>query len=143
MKKRLFSMLSILFFGACQSSTVTQQEKILIDENQIVIKYLNFTPQKVDRDCMKRDTKKLFQAIKNGETSIYPSIFFINHEHYKRVSSAKSLIFENQNENIFILLPIEQNLFFLSTKAFDDKNDETFSMYELKNKIDFKQCINQ
>ena len=141
MKKKLFSILSILFLGACQTPTVTQQEKIVVDGNQIIIKYLNFTPKKIDTDCMKKDTKKLFNAIENGEANMVKSIFFINHEHYKKISSEKSLIFENHNKNMFILFSIERNLFFLSSKAFDSNNDESFSMYTLVSKIDFDECF--
>ncbi len=141
MKKKLFFLFLILFFSACQSSKVTQEEMILVDKNKIAIKYLNFTPKHVDNECIKKDIKKLFQAIEKGETHMFISIFFINHEHYKRVSSEKSLIFENRNKSIFILFSIEQNIFFLSSKAFDSKNDDSFYMYGLRNKIDFKDCI--
>ncbi len=141
MKKRFFYILSMLFLSACQSSTITQQDRVVIDGKQIVIKYLNFTPKKVDINCLKKGTKKLFLAIKNGKTNRFLSIFFINHEHFKRVSSKKSLIFENEDKNIFILYSIKQKIFFLSSKAFDKDNSEPFSMNSLVNEIDFDKCF--
>ena len=142
MKKFILSILSILFLNSCQNSTIRKEEDVIINNNKINIKYLNFIPKEINKTCMEERTKKLFEAIENNEVNIFMSIFSIQHEYYKQLYSEKSLIFENYNKNIFILFSIEKNQFFLSQKAFNKNNDESFSLYELINKIDFTKCMN-
>jgi hypothetical protein len=141
MKNIILSLFSLIFLSSCQNTTIRAEENITVDSNKINIKYINFMPTKVDSKCMKENIAKLFYAIDNNGISIYTAIFSMEHENYKELSSKSGLIIENIEENRFILMPIDSNQFFLSQKPFDNKNDEVFSMYELKNKIDFKKCL--
>jgi len=140
-KNKIFILFSTIILCGCQNSIVEAEESIMLNSNKITIKYINFTAKKVDNKCMKKNIKKLFYAIDNNQISIYHSIFFMEHNHYKKLSSEEGLIIENKEESKFILLPLNRNSFFLSQKPFDENNDESFAMYELLTKVDFKSCI--
>jgi len=143
MKKIILSLFSLIFLGGCQNTTIKAEENITVNSNKINIKYINFTPKKVDSKCMEENITRLFYAIDNSGISIYSAMFSMEHEQYKQLSSKSGLIIENIEENRFILMPIDSSQFFLSQKPFDENNDEIFSMYELLTEIDFKKCFYQ
>ena len=139
MKKTLLSLFSIFFFDACQES-IMKEERIIINENNVTVRYLNFIPNEVDKSCMEKSITELFDVIEKNTMTQYKSMYFIEHKYFKKILSREGLNIENLNKDIFILFSLEKDLFFLSKKPFTDKNTDNFSMYQLKNKIDFKKC---
>lgn len=139
MKKTLFSIFSIFFFDACQES-IMKEERMVINENNVTIKYLNFIPHEMDTSCMQKSITELFDAIEKNAMTQYKSMYFIEHKYFKKLIATEGLNIENLNKDLFIIFSLEKSLFFLSKKTFTDKNLDNFSMYQLKSKIDFKKC---
>jgi len=142
MKKKILSFLSILFFNGCQSSIIKVEERIMINSNEIILKYLNTNREEVDTVCINKKVINLFDAIENNQTSVSKSIFFIEHKYYKKLSVKEALIIEDIKKSRFIFLPFDKSFFFLSKKPFDKKNDESFLMYQLLKETDLKKCVN-
>ena len=132
----------ILTLTSCQNNKVIRKT-IEINSKQIDIKFKNFSNINIDEKCLIDKTSKLLEAINNNKISIYKSIFFINHNHFKRLSSLSNIEINIKKENKYILLPINKKQFFLSNKAFDKANKETFMMYELLTTINFNNCIKE
>lgn len=56
-----------------QASNIKDKEKIVIDLDDIVVKYMNFKPTKIDKVCLDSKIKKLFTIIRGQE--IVKSLF--------------------------------------------------------------------